>query len=170
MNATTNTPLNARQRKALAKAEKIAAAEAAANAAPAPVENTLEQDAPVEEPAAETPVEQPVEQPVAKGRNSIVPLKYKERYGKDGNCGDELAAALNAAINVGEKGTASLDALVEVGNQNGVDVMKKWGERNIGQKRMNLGNVLRGKLKRGEQVVVGDQTFGAAPVEEQKAG
>lgn len=84
---------------------------------------------------------------------SIVPAKYKARYGKAGTVGDELADALTAYCH-GEDGISPMK-IVEIGKQNGIDVLDRWGQRNLGQQRMNLGNVLRGRLKRGEYVRVG---------------
>lgn len=84
---------------------------------------------------------------------SIVPLAAKARYAAHGGtCGDELAEAF-----------AAVDPALwaQVATQNGVD-FGRWSHLNPGQQRMNLGNVLRGKLRRGEQVRVLDETFGAA--------
>lgn len=82
--------------------------------------------------------------------DSIVPNGYKAIYqSQGGHCGDELAATF-----------ASLDASQWplVAKQNGID-FNRWSHLNNGQQRMNLGNVLRGKLRRGDSVQIGDQTF-----------
>jgi len=94
-----------------------------------------------------------------KARSSIVPNHYKEKYGSAGNCGDELAAVLAEVSQV--DGKASYSRLMDIAKQNGID-FSRWAHLNIGQQRMNLSNVLRGKLKRGEQVEVGDHKFSAA--------
>ena len=93
---------------------------------------------------------------LAKPRNrSVVPDKYKVRYGKAGNCGDAFALALaEAAPTEGNQA----EALRELATLNGVD-FSRWDHCNIGQRRMNLGNVLRGKFRRGEPVRIGGQTF-----------
>ena len=75
--------------------------------------------------------------------SSVVPAEYKERYGKDGNCGDEVAQAL-----AGIKG----EALAEVATRNGID-FKRWEHLNPGMQRMNLGNMLRARGRRGDKIV-----------------
>ena len=83
--------------------------------------------------------------------NSIVPLAKKAQYqANGGSCGDEMAAAFAAC----DPSEWSL-----VAKANGVD-FGRWSHLNNGQQRMNLGNVLRGKLRRGETVTVGEETFG----------
>lgn len=88
---------------------------------------------------------------------SVVPDSYKERYGADQNCGDEIALILKG------------EDINAVGTANGIDVEKKWGlgrvvdglpkPLNPGMQRMNLGNVLRGRVQRGEYVVIGEHEF-----------
>ena len=83
---------------------------------------------------------------------SVVPDSYKIRYGKEQNCGDDIADLLKGE-DVGAIAAA-----------NGIDAEAKWGEGRVaqgktplnpGMVRMNLGNVLRGRAKRGEYVVIG---------------
>jgi len=98
---------------------------------------------------------------------NIVPEKYRKRYGKEQNCGDEVALVFKDFVTV----TVSVDgkdveqcsetALVEVCDFNGVDYHKWDHLKNIGMKRMNLGNILRGKIKRGEKVVIGSRVWEA---------
>lgn len=96
----------------------------------------------------------------ARNTRSIVPSAYKEAYAKNGGtCGDELAAAISELAIV--DGKADAQRLSEIADQNGVD-FSRWRHLNIGQQRMNLSNVLRGKLKKGENVKVGKHTFKAA--------
>ena len=78
-------------------------------------------------------------------RGDVVPAKYKAKYGATQNCGDTVAAHLT-----GE----SVDFLHDVAEANGID-FARWSHCNRGQLTMNLGNVLRGKIKRGEYVIVG---------------
>lgn len=92
-------------------------------------------------------------------RKSIVPAKYKKQYGKEGSCGDELSDALKEAT--ATKDGTSQEAVVRIGDQNGIDVLGKWGHLNLGQMRMNLGNVLRARLKRGEFVQVDEKRWEA---------
>lgn len=84
---------------------------------------------------------------------SIVPVAFKQKYGAKGHCGDEIAEAF-AALKDKETGSISEEVLREVAEANGVD-FGKWSHVNLGQKRMNLSNVLRGKLGKGEKVVIG---------------
>ena len=87
---------------------------------------------------------------------SVVPDSYKARYGADQNCGDDVADRL--------KGHNPHD----IAKDNGIDANEKWGLKRIaqgkkplnnGMLRMNLGNVLRGRIKRGEYVVIGDKEY-----------
>lgn len=88
-------------------------------------------------------------------RRSVVPLRWAKAYAKSelkGTCDDALAHQLDAITKTdGKPDRAKIDAL---GWANGIDVQKRWGERNIGMQRMNLGNVLRGRIKRGEAVTI----------------
>ena len=98
---------------------------------------------------------------------NVVPVKYRAKYGATegklkGTNGDELAAVLKAAFEDATGDGAKDALLVRVGNQNGVDVNARWGARNLGMRRMNLGNVLRGALRREERVVVLDRTWNDA--------
>lgn len=76
--------------------------------------------------------------------NSVVPNKYKQRYGSKANCGDELANAL-----------ADIDPASDVWSQlaadNGID-WTRWSHLNNGMRRMNLGNVLRNMAKKGTRL------------------
>lgn len=79
-------------------------------------------------------------------KRSVVPDSFKTKYGADQNCGDELAEILR-----------SHDP-VEVCLQNGIDP-SRWAGKNPGMFRMNLGNVLRGRVRRGDYVVIGDNEW-----------
>lgn len=94
-----------------------------------------------------------------KKSNSIVPLKFKARYKEhDGNCGDGMAEAFAEAVKDG-KGKTDPELLAKVAAANGIDLQARWGKLNLGQQRMNLGNVLRTRARKGEKVVVGETTF-----------
>lgn len=77
---------------------------------------------------------------------SVVRESYKLRYGPDQNCGDEIAALL---LNTDYE---------QVARQNGID-LSRWEGKNPGMIRMNLGNVVRGRIRRGERTVIGDTVF-----------
>ena len=98
---------------------------------------------------------------------SIVPQKYREIYGAAQNCGDEMALALTAYVTDAE-GELILENLREVAAANDIDDrLAKWEYKGLngGLLRMNTGNVLRGKLRRGEQVAVGTKMWAAREVE-----
>ena len=89
---------------------------------------------------------------------SVVPDSYKIAYGPEQSCGDEIADLLKG------------EDVHAVAKANGIDADDKWGEGrrahgksplNPGMVRMNLGNVLRGRVKRGEYVVVGQYEWAA---------
>ena len=101
------------------------------------------------------------------GTGSIVPQKYREIYGAAQNCGDEMALALTAYVTDAE-GDLIRENLREVAAANDIeDKLAKWEYKGLngGLLRMNTGNVLRGKLRRGEQVAVGTQMWEAREVE-----
>ena len=90
----------------------------------------------------------------AKRRGSVIPNGYREQYGAEQSCGDDVAKRLTAKV-TGKDGV-DLDAAREVAAANGVeDRFDGWMIKglNPGMVRMNLGNVLRGKARRGEEVV-----------------
>ena len=96
---------------------------------------------------------------------SIVPSKFKTAYAAHNDtCGSKLALALKAATTVKNKeGRDSLDvdALFKIARANGIDT-KGYVDLNNGQKRMNVGNKLAGRLKAGETVTIGSQKFANA--------
>lgn len=89
---------------------------------------------------------------------SIVPTGFKDKYKAfGGSCGDEMAGVLAETVK-GEKGKVDIAALEEVMAQNGIDT-DRWSNLNVGQRRMNLGNVLRARVKRGESVTIGSEAW-----------
>ena len=115
----------------------------ATQAAPAPVVQPEPDPAPVA-PKTDTHV-----------RRSVVPLRWAKAYAANelkGTCGDALAKALVELTQTG--GKADLEKIRALGWANGIDVQERWGARNAGMQRMNLGNVLRGRAKRGEPVTL----------------
>ena len=88
---------------------------------------------------------------------SVVPEKYKRQYGKTGNNGDDLAVFLKEL-------DFEADVLPSAKKDAGIDVLDRWGHLNPGMQRMNLGNVLRGAIKKGNDVTICGRTFADAPV------
>jgi hypothetical protein len=92
--------------------------------------------------------------------------KYRKLYGKEGHNGDALGAALKEYVK--SKDGVDEDKLNEVAKQNGLD-LAKYADRNIGMKRMILGNLLRslnagGKKRDGVVVWIGDTQIPAGSV------
>ena len=88
-------------------------------------------------------------------KGSVVPNEYRYQYGVDQSCGDDVAKALTAKVTDPKTGV-DLEACRVVAGANGVeDKFDAWLDKglNPGMVRMNLGNVLRGKARRGEPVV-----------------
>lgn len=89
-------------------------------------------------------------------KGSIVPDSYRYQYGVDQNCGDDVALRLKERTTDGH-GKADMVAVAEVASRNGLaDKYDGWVSRglNNGQLRMNLGNMLRGKVRKGEPVTI----------------
>lgn len=90
----------------------------------------------------------------SEGPKSIVPEGFKAKYkSHGGSCGDDMAEVFGETVK-DEKGKIDVTKLEEVMAQNGIDT-DRWSNLNVGQRRMNLGNVLRAKVKRGEFVEIG---------------
>jgi hypothetical protein len=85
-------------------------------------------------------------------KGDVVPAHYKAKYGKAQNCGDSVSAEMVRPNGMSME--EHLRFLADVADANGVD-FARWDHCNYGQKVMNLGNVLRGKIKRGDYVIVG---------------
>lgn len=106
----------------------------------------------------------------------VVDTKYREKYGKDRHNGDDVASAMADFLHPvtdEEKGTRAKkvdqDRLEKLCADNDIDY-SKYAHLNIGMIRMNVGNILRGKVSRGEDVVIGDVTIeGAAQEDENEA-
>lgn len=105
-----------------------------------------------------------------KKTGTVVPLSYKEKYkaaGDPTSCGDEVANAFKAHVTVGKQMSPTM--LRQVANENGLDSkLDEYQDKNLnpGMQRMNIGNVLRGRAKRGEMVKVGETIWNmAGPVQ-----
>lgn len=98
--------------------------------------------------------EAPEGEETPKKSKSVVPKKYQERYkSQKGKCGDEMSALVSDWLFVGE--AFDNDRFEQLCSDNGIE--KRWEGRNTGMKRMNVGNVLRGKLRNGVPVKIGDK-------------
>lgn len=77
---------------------------------------------------------------------NVVDPKFKQKYAKNGgNCGDPVSKAFLSV-----EGPEKLRAIAEA---NGID-FDKWSHCNPGAQRMNLSNVLRGRIRRGESAII----------------
>ena len=85
----------------------------------------------------------------------FITKKFMDRYGRSGSCNDELAKVLSSYLTDDETGRTDKEKLRDVCAKNEID-MSKWSHLNAGHVRMNLGNVLRGRLKKGQNVTVGN--------------
>lgn len=103
-------------------------------------------------------------------KGNVVNQAKKDEYGAAQSCGDDMAEAFSRHCRTVNPETKvdylDMDKVREVAKANSVS-LDRWYKLNIGQIRMNLGNVLRGKMRRGEKVVVGDKVWNkdAKPVE-----
>lgn len=109
-----------------------------------------------ENPTDET--EEDDEEPKASG--SVVANSYRAEYAvNDQTCGDDIADALRAYANKeGKRTSVDYSKIREVGAANGIDI-GKWAHLNNGMIRMNLSNVLRRMIRKGDVVTVGEQTW-----------
>lgn len=99
--------------------------------------------------------------PEAAEEGGVVPKKYREKYGKEKHCGDDVAVAMKE-FTTDDKGKLIEDKLHKVAKDNKID-MEKYAGMNPGMQRMNIGNILRGKINRGEKVKVGQDTWDEDP-------
>jgi hypothetical protein len=97
-------------------------------------------------------------------KGSVIPDTYRHQYGVDQSCGDDIAKALTAEVTVvtGKNTHVDVEKVREVAATNGVeDRFDAWlaKDLNPGMLRMNLGNVLRGMARRGDEVRIADRLF-----------
>lgn len=121
----------------------------------------------------EEPSEDGDEEDEEREPGSIVPDKYRVRYGAPQNCGDAIAVALTAHVTLPRATKKDTDGgldrakLYEVARINNIlDKYENWLESDLngGLLRMNTSNVLRGKNRRGEGVIIGDEEWPAHEV------
>lgn len=84
--------------------------------------------------------------------------KFMDKYGRSGTCSDDIAQALSIFLTDPETGKTDIDRIKQVSEDNKIAV-SKWIKLNAGHRRMLIGNVLRGKIRRGGTVTIGDQVF-----------
>lgn len=105
---------------------------------------------------------------------SVVPEKYRIKYGAAQNCGDQIATALTDFVTEPRKNKKNPDGGLDraklrgVAEENGIAAkLADWEDRGLngGLLRMNTSNVLRGMNRRGERVVIGSQEWPAREVE-----
>jgi hypothetical protein len=85
------------------------------------------------------------------GGKSVVPAKYKARYGKEQHCGDDTAVRLKKHL-TGEDGKLDMTKLERFGRANEC-WKEEWASLNPGQRRMLMGVMLRKRIRQGEKVV-----------------
>lgn len=108
----------------------------------------------------------------AEGKGSVVKAAYKKKYRPTNDTnGDEFTEAFRAAT-VNEDEAVDINKLGIVARDNGLKILQ-WmhlknrdGGINVGMIRMNLGNVLRGMVRRGTTIKIGDKTFKGLPPKE----
>jgi len=88
---------------------------------------------------------------------SVVREKYRDIYrerGNPNNCGDDMAAQLEIVLKSGD--ALDVDRLIALATLNGIDSEKYMtGTRGyLGRARMSIGNILRGRVRRGQEVVL----------------
>lgn len=81
-------------------------------------------------------------------KKDVVPGKYRDRYkATGGTTGDFVGTELQK---IGKDGLPALKAVMK---ENGIPA-KRWETLNPGQQRMNLSNVLRSRLFKGEDITI----------------
>lgn len=103
---------------------------------------------------------------------SIVPTKYRIRYGVTQRCGDDVAEVLSAFVTLPRAGSKDIDGGLDRAKLRGVAEVNGLGDKlaayedrelNGGLLRMNISNILRGKVRRGERVEIGDRVWAEDP-------
>lgn len=99
--------------------------------------------------------------------NGAIGANYRDKYGKEGHCGDELAEVLKVFTRDDETKKVDLSKLKQVCEQNEIEF--KWDHLNAGMQRMTVGNILRAKHKKGVDILIGEDTIKGAPQPEKEA-
>ena len=88
----------------------------------------------------------------------VIDYKFAKKYGRSGNNGDDLAEVLSKYLTDPETGKTDPIKFQQIADANMVST-SKWTHLNQGQKRMLMGNVLRGQIRRGGKVTIGEITL-----------
>ena len=88
----------------------------------------------------------------------VMTKKFMDKYGRSGTCGDDLSSILAKFLVDEETGRLDEMKFQQVADANMVAI-KKWKHLNNGQRRMLLGNVLRGQIRRGGAVTIGEDVL-----------
>tara|TARA_Y100000401_G_C8312069_1_gene220328 strand:+ start:901 stop:1224 length:324 start_codon:yes stop_codon:yes gene_type:complete len=88
----------------------------------------------------------------------IIEKQFFDKYGRSGSCGDQIAELLSEYLRDEHTGKTNQKRLQQVADDNNIDLVR-WGHLNMGHLRMNLGNVLRGKVRSGVDVHIGPVTI-----------
>ena len=72
--------------------------------------------------------------------------RFARKYGRSGSCGDSLSEAITEFLTNPVTGRMDSDKFEDILRDNVIN--RKWDSLNNGQRRMMLGNVLRGMLRR----------------------
>lgn len=118
-----------------------------------------------------------------KSTGNVVPKKYRDIYKQHNDtCGDAIAGAIgnvttitetvnnkrkdkDGKVTTREVDRVSLSALAKLAAANGIsDRLAKIAHLNPGMQRMNVGNILRGMVYSGAQVVIGKVTWNLLPL------
>jgi hypothetical protein len=97
----------------------------------------------------------------------VVSADYRNKYGKDKHCGDDVATLLKS-FTTDDKGKPIEGKLASVASANGID-LEKYSHLNYGMQRMTIGNKLRGLLRNGKKVKIGKETIDPPDRESQAA-
>ena len=87
---------------------------------------------------------------------------FMDKYGRSGSCDDELANVLSTFLKDPVTGRIDEKNMKRVARENNVP-LSNWDHLRNGHRRMLLGNVLRGNLRRGIPVIVGKKTVKPDP-------
>jgi hypothetical protein len=89
----------------------------------------------------------------------VMTNKFAQKYGRSGTCGDSLSEAITKFLRDPDTGRMSTSRFEQILEDNAIN--RSWYDLNNGQRRMMVGNVLRGMIRRGRVVTVGDHKFAA---------
>jgi len=97
---------------------------------------------------------------------SVVPEKYRQIYGAPQRCGDDVSETLTAYVTLPRATKKNPDGgldkakLAGVAEANGIgERLAGWQHLNGGLQRMNVSNILRGMVRKGLRVVIGEQEW-----------